>query len=325
MYLKVQYNNSIKPYTLTDNYNKPYIKVNGSILPLTTNTTNGIHINIYANNTTYRPLEYNSMSTSDTYYTSAIQSNGLSSTTALTRSSTYDTQYYTRSSTSSTVYDTVSNNISIISNVYIAYRNTVGYYYTSRTDNIYCGNVFFTNNPTLESIISIYTKTYKTTRRSSTNGGGIVTRTVTLTSSSTMGTNILYTLTINITNSIYSSYSRSTSSNSAGSRAYNSSTTLSTLIGTNTSILKWLCTSSDDINTFSQSIYNMIKNLNGSFSAKYYNNNYTLNYSSSEQRSTTNTRYLTRSSTYSTVYYTCSSTSGYSGISSSSSQSSGWL
>ena len=31
MYLKVQYNNSIKNYTLTDNYNKPYIKVNGSI------------------------------------------------------------------------------------------------------------------------------------------------------------------------------------------------------------------------------------------------------------------------------------------------------
>ena len=109
MYLKVQYNNSIKQYTLTNNYNKPYIKVSNSILPLTTNTTQGLCIKINHNNTTYRPLEYNSMSTSATYYTSGINSNGLSSTTALTRSSTSQTIYHTCSSTSSTSYLTRSS------------------------------------------------------------------------------------------------------------------------------------------------------------------------------------------------------------------------
>ncbi len=31
-------------YVLTENFEKPYIKVNNSILPITTNTTNGAHL-----------------------------------------------------------------------------------------------------------------------------------------------------------------------------------------------------------------------------------------------------------------------------------------
>ena len=31
-------------YALTENFEKPYIKVNNSILPITTNTTNGAHL-----------------------------------------------------------------------------------------------------------------------------------------------------------------------------------------------------------------------------------------------------------------------------------------
>ena len=45
-YLKIEKNNTTKEYLLTDSFNKPYMHISGSILPLTTNTTNGLHLKI---------------------------------------------------------------------------------------------------------------------------------------------------------------------------------------------------------------------------------------------------------------------------------------
>ena len=88
MYLKIKDNNQTKQYTLTSSFQKPYMVVKhestSSVLPLTTNTTSGMHLKVKANNTTYRPMEFTSASGSGTYYTSQVNSDGLSSVTALT-------------------------------------------------------------------------------------------------------------------------------------------------------------------------------------------------------------------------------------------------
>jgi len=104
MYLKIKNGTSVKQYTLTDSYAKPYIKVSGSILPLTTQDTTGLRLKVKANNTTYRPLEYGSASASATYYTTSENTAGLSEITTLTRESTSGTSYLTRESTSGTSY-----------------------------------------------------------------------------------------------------------------------------------------------------------------------------------------------------------------------------
>ena len=43
-YLVIKDNVQEVRYALTENFEKPYIKVNNSILPITANTTNGAHL-----------------------------------------------------------------------------------------------------------------------------------------------------------------------------------------------------------------------------------------------------------------------------------------
>lgn len=107
MDLKVSNSVTTKTYALTNVAPaKPYLNVSNSFLPLTTNTTSGLKLKVTKNNKTYRALEYGTVSSSDTFYTSANVSDGLSSTTGLTRASTSGTTYLTRASTSGTNYGT---------------------------------------------------------------------------------------------------------------------------------------------------------------------------------------------------------------------------
>ena len=327
MYLKVQYNNSIKNYNLTDNYNKPYIKVSNSILPLTTNTTNGICIKIQANNTTYRPLEYQSMSTSDTYYTSAVNSNGLSSTTALTRSSTYDTQYYTRSSTSSTVYYTrsstsgtnyltgsVSHNWEYIETYRVLYTDNNNYTYSATTSltaqkhysySSWTGEQRSPNNVTVRYTYTSYQITFESITSCRTIPGETKTYIYT-----TRTMRLLPQVRI-ANNTTYTEYGQYTSTRFSIRYIFDNNITY---ISQSTHMVV------SGISLFTRTIYEGcgtfdFRNSIASTTGTQY----------LTRSSTSATSYLTRSSTYSTVYLTRSSTSGYSGVSSSSSQSSGWL
>ena len=322
MYLKVQYNNSIKLYTLTDNYNKPYIKISNSILPLTTNTTQGLHIKLYANNTTYIPLEYNSMSTSDTYYTSAIQSNGLSSTTALTRSSTYDTQYYTRSSTSSTVYYTRSSTsatnyltksgISCTSFRLHWTQSGQGYQNSPVTNvqnmsaqitgstSITKGSFYIYNGASLTATCTVYTVTFSHYSYSSEHTGYPGNGTTYSTTNREYGQVLTFAITTFRDDNVYQA---------------NSYHSYSAIMNTSGSYGTWHnIRAGNGVYTNSQ-LYSIEKVISVSTTGTQY----------LTRSSTSATSYLTRSSTYSTIYLTRSSTSGYSGVSSSSSQSSGWL
>ena len=114
MNLNIRQANATKSYVVTDVCTtRPRIAIkagnNVSYLPLTTSAKQGFGLRNKVNGVNYRPLEYQSMSTSATYYTTAVASNGLSSTTALTRSSTSQTVYHTCSSTSGTSYLTRSS------------------------------------------------------------------------------------------------------------------------------------------------------------------------------------------------------------------------
>lgn len=129
MYIGINNRKTTRSYMLTSGeILKPYIVVqtkNSSTtergtLPLTTNTTRGLHLSVQLGSTTYRPLEGHSVSASDTYYTSYEQSEGLSSTTALTRESTSGESYLTRSSTSGYGTKTVNTKPTVQS----AYRTT---------------------------------------------------------------------------------------------------------------------------------------------------------------------------------------------------------
>lgn len=107
MIYKASNSTATKTYTLTNQQpNKPYLNISGSYLPLTTATKSGLKLKVQSGNNTYRPLEYGSASESNTFYTTAADSVGLSSTTALTRASTSATSYLTRASTSDTKYGT---------------------------------------------------------------------------------------------------------------------------------------------------------------------------------------------------------------------------
>ena len=319
MYLKVQYNNSIKQYSLTNNYNKPYIKVNGSILPLTTNTTNGIHINIQANNTTYRPLEYQSMSTSNTYYTSAVNSNGLSSTTALTRSSTSQTIYHTcsstsgtsyltRSSTSGTSYLTQSTTDIVFTSIYSAFGYTGSYQYHSEATTYDIKTVRLMTNYGANSTLRFGTYTW----------GNVYLQM----------TYQLYGNRVTVGSSTYNY----TSNGSVSSITRNVSL-YTTSMGAVYQIWLGAASSTDYINMTFSSTSNQYDQpdyyhyTNRSMST-YFTQRYAIDITGTSyltRSSTSATSYLTRSSTSRTEYKTRASTSGYSGISSSSSQSSGWL
>jgi len=107
MYVKIKNGTKSKQYTLTDNYAKPYIVITNdnksSVLPLTTKTTSGLYMQVKLSGGTYRPLEYGG-STSETYYTTAENSAGLSSTTKLTRQSNYTPTVNTKVNTNTYSY-----------------------------------------------------------------------------------------------------------------------------------------------------------------------------------------------------------------------------
>ena len=119
MYLKIQNNGHTKTYTTTNAYPGPKLAVEGGYIPLTTSTTNGLYIKANIGGVEHRAMEFMSRSESGTFLTTAVQSEGLSSVTALTRESIsgyatresvsgYETRqsvsgYETRSSTSATL------------------------------------------------------------------------------------------------------------------------------------------------------------------------------------------------------------------------------
>ena len=148
MYLKIKSDTDTKQYTLTDSFAAPYMHVSGSVLPLTTSTIAGLHVEAKLGDQTYRPLEYGSASASATYYTSAVNSAGLSSTTALTRASTSDTSYLTRASTSGTSYGTRSS--------------TSGTTYTTTTAaGWYVSSVFNSNNSLMYTSVTKFGQDFK--------------------------------------------------------------------------------------------------------------------------------------------------------------------
>lgn len=118
MYLKIANDTKTKSYRLTESAEKPYIVVqtsksdgggtttSKSYLPLTTKPGTGLRMNIKSGTETYRPMEYKSASSSETYYSSSENVGNLSSTTALTRESTSNTVYETVVKTTKTIYGT---------------------------------------------------------------------------------------------------------------------------------------------------------------------------------------------------------------------------
>ena len=120
MYLKIEKGTKTKSYRLTDSTEKPYIMVQTSksdssgtttkksYLPLTTNSSSGLYMKVEKGTETYRPLEYKSVSGSDTYSSSSEDVGNLSSTTALTRASTSNTIYGTKVSTTKTNYQYIT-------------------------------------------------------------------------------------------------------------------------------------------------------------------------------------------------------------------------
>lgn len=152
MNLKVSNSIVTKTYTLTNQQpNKPYLNVGESYLPLTTSTKNGVKLKIQSGNNTYRPLEYGTVSSSDTFYTSANVSDGLSSTTGLTRTSTSGTTYLTRASTSNTVYGTRA---STSGTTYLTRASTSGTTYLTRAST--SGTTYLTRASTSGVVSSTY-------------------------------------------------------------------------------------------------------------------------------------------------------------------------
>ena len=99
------------PVTLTENCPQPRAKLFGSYIPMqTVNQTSAGRRYITTNGSSYLVESYvtrsnsRSESASQSYLTSSDSPAGMSSTTALTRSSTSNTVYQTRSSTSGTTY-----------------------------------------------------------------------------------------------------------------------------------------------------------------------------------------------------------------------------
>ena len=335
MYLKIQNGTSTKQYTLTDSCNKPYLHVSNSLLPLTTRTTSGLNLKAKDNNITYRAMEYNSTSESGYYSTSSVEPGNMSSTTALTRSSTSNTVYHTapettgttyltRSSTSSTVYHTAPettgttyltresayDTYSYLSHASYSSENpSAGMEYYSEWDS-------YTNDYHLSVSFFKETKTYKTTKNQ---------RQVTLTTSSYYASipsdlaHFVYSYTEGNSPSLYTG-----TNNTVPYMKHNSTSKYSsyTMAGGDNILLRefgTISTNSRGANSYLRATYIVQTMTRESVSDTVYGT----------QSKTTRTEYLTRSSTSDTIYgtqsittateyLTCSSTSGYSGISSSS-------
>lgn len=291
MYIVIKHDSGSKQYQMTDAYDKPYISVkNVGVLPLTTNTTNGTYLKITKSasdnkSVTYRPLEYESHS--DTLYTTAENSIGLSSTTALTRSSTSGTSYLTRKSTSDTVYGTTTSytRTSILNTQYD--RRTYKHTYYNTTSSRPTMGYRYTYNVSVTST-GYYRSSY---RMSFINVDGKYTA---CTSFSNGGTQSQEIVTSSGVEGIYA-YSRNGNPNIVTYNTYYN-------IYSQTRIAYW--------SSYSTSI-------------PYYSSWCTIYYSETMRvypisgSVTTGTTYLTRESTYDTSYLTCESTSGYSGVSSS--------
>lgn len=163
MNLKVSNSVTTKTYALTNAAPaKPYLNVSNSFLPLTTNTTSGLKLKVTKNNNTYRALEYGTVSSSDTFYTSANVSDGLSSTTGLTRASTSGTTYLTRASTSDTKYGTRASTSNTVYGTRVSTSGTKYGTRVSTSTTIYqtrastSGTTYYTRASTSGTISSTY-------------------------------------------------------------------------------------------------------------------------------------------------------------------------
>ena len=276
-----------KSYLVTNNYNKPYIKISNSILPLTTNAPSygGGVIKCNINGNTYRVLEYRSTSSSssDSYYTSAVNSDGLSNTTALTRSSTSGESYLTRSSTSGTSYGTTYTNQRYYSwsqeatSQYYTYTN----YYTKVTAISYLPEFTTIQSIWNQGSYYLYFNIQYLNNQKSIYAGRMVTSRI-------CRNGATYTDYIDTYSWKYTTYYNTQimfiSSNTIGPQS---------LI--TTSYTEYTYGETRSTNKMSTTFYNLVNVV-----------------------VTTGTTYLTRSSTSATQYLTRSSTSGYSGKSSSS-------
>ena len=367
MDLRIKNNNATKSYVITNNCTtRPRVCMKSdtgvpatpiSYLPLTTSTTQGLALRAKVNDQSYRALEFRSMSGSATFYSSNANGQGLSSTTALTCSSTSRTEYLTQSSTSRTEYLTRS---STSATSYLTRSSTSGESYLTKYGSDitvrneahvsdmynYQGSHYMTRDETMTGIYkSSYDRTY-----TAWDGTRTYTCTCVFGTYTQLAGNYWWYMTHRIpsdmsygcaTRYIYqsdNSYYTSTFSNSYSSlitqflRSPSDNFTYAIATSTNTTYPNMLLTS------WSQSTLSWGDN--GGYTR--YSSTYTQGYvilttgtsyltrsSTSStvyytRSSTYDTVYYTRSSTYSTVYHTRSSTSGYSGVSSSSSETSGW-
>ena len=153
MELRIVNGTKSKSYMTTNAFSKPYLKVDGKIVPLTTSTKTGIQLKAKAGNVVYRAMDYESVSGSATFYSSNANGAGLSSTTALTSSNrvitgydtrwcTYNTWYNTRLCTYQTIYDTVQRNYKTFTGKANAGTMTIKVHAWTRTSRE-IGNAYF--------------------------------------------------------------------------------------------------------------------------------------------------------------------------------------
>lgn len=308
-YLAISHGNESKRYLATSAYpTKPYMHVGNDVIPLTTNTTSGLQLKVKIGGQTYRPMEYGSESASASYYTTAEVSEGLSETTALTRVSTSGESYLTRESTSGTSY------LTSVDCYRFRYTMTDGSHTLAQTsvDHTYISDI-----PDVTSW-----ETGTATVRIQDQGAY---------STDTWGVATLYRK----TNGSYPQYSYSYT-NEGYTFAYNprlTSTSYSYEVFATLALayfpLKVTAANPGfiiDKNTGGNMLlnggtYSMSKLLTNHANWQVYGG---ATASQSVIKRTTGTSYLTCESTSETVYLTRESTYGYSGISSSSSESSGW-
>lgn len=344
MNLNIRQANATKSYVVTDVCTtRPRIVIkdgnNVSYLPLTTSAKQGFGLRNKVNGVNYRPLEYQSMSTSATYYTTAVASNGLSSTTALTRSSTSQTVYHTCSSTSGTSYLTRSSTSGT------SYLTQSGTKYMSLDFGVtYSDSYNVQGSTSLVRILSITAteSLYNSYTGSNIDGQYYTSKQTVLkvlmptnytanVSYTTQNGQYNKTTAINTYKSLYQfagylyfDVNPTTSSQyrlgwSRGNTAFGYFTHLTDSLGNHTF-------NYSEYSRYSyygtHSLYTLTMTCTGNLESTQV---VTTGTSYLTRSSTSATSYLTRSSTSRTEYKTRESTSGYSGVSSSSSQSSGWL
>ena len=345
MNLNIRQANATKSYVVTDVCTtRPRIAIkngnNVSYLPLTTSAKQGFGLRNKVNGVNYRPLEYQSMSTSATYYTTAVASNGLSSTTALTRSSTSQTVYHTCSSTSGTSYLTRSSTSGTSYLTQSINEITASYYYTA-SDYYYWQAKYIYHHATASYVYTAKTSYEQTYSQWSVGGYVTLTQTVTAlfnTSVTGYATNMYnYWLTMYAPNAYRCTYGIGSQSfsyytNNPSYSSYSESRTVFRAFGTDSTYTITATTTSKSYANMANTSWSYTYQTYGDNGYTKYGQTYTQGYvtlttgtSYLTRSSTSATSYLTRSSTSRTEYKTRESTSGYSGVSSSSSQSSGWL